>query len=225
MNKTVVFTIVAACLASVYLYNDGIDETSGTESVNQPCLPTTDESSRTHLNVKKPTESSMIQNSSVQKNVAAEEPLTSAKQINLESQQKTEEKALSDYAVSEYPEFFQGELSMLTSHDYYVRSVIDSNMDNQLTPWSKEFKNFIVRLDSYVASGISDEQIKCSSKSCLITAKVKSKSAAVDIYTELTEKHQLWGIGLGGEINKDGEYVLYISKSKMDEDSFYNHAQ
>lgn len=220
MNKTLVLSITAVSLASLNLYQFLVDAIPSTTTSNQICSATGEDSANTPMNENKPSFPSMVENSLVQKNVPAAEPLLGTQEETLEVKPKTENEIQRELALSQYPEFFQAELSILTNDNYYVSSVINSNIDNKFTSWSNEFQNFIMKLDSYNVSGILDEQVKCSSKACIITAKVKSKAAAEEIYKELTEKHQLWGVGIGGHINEYGEYVMYISKTKLDNDPF-----
>lgn len=223
MKKTISLIVVATCLATGYFYFGSTDEatSSGPNVLNEKLAIT---------NVLNKDDAPKLTDSTplVQNAASIENTLLSnlpSEEHQSRTHQVADKNSVKEYAASQYPDFFYGDLSVLSRDDYYAKAVIKSNVDNKQTAWAGDFKQFIIQLDTYVDSGMLNEQIKCSSEICLITAKVKSKQALDAIFTELTGKHKLWGVGVGGELNQDGEYVFYIAKSRLKDDPFYKPAQ
>jgi len=118
-----------------------------------------------------------------------------------------------------YPEYYQGAFAAFSDNKYYAESIIKANHDNNETQWTKGFRKFLFSSESYIAAGVVGEQVKCSSKACVITGVIEDKKALTRIYDELDKKN-VWGFGFDVRPAPDGKFVMFFYKTKLEDDDF-----
>lgn len=133
--------------------------------------------------------------------------------------QSTPAAALPDYddaaviafAQNNYPHFYQGDLALFSDNKSYAYAVAEANADNRETPWAKDYRAFLYQLESYNKANIVEEQIKCSSKGCLITGVIADEKHLDGIFDEIQAKN-IWSFWVNREELPDGRQIIYIRK-------------